>query len=67
MALTSRFTAFPLSAKAFLVVAALLVVNQAFAVYLESAVAATFGWPLVFLTVVTFIVAALDGIRRLLT
>jgi len=67
MALTSRFTAFPCQQRRSSSSRPLLVVNQAFAVYLESAVAATFGWPLVFLTVVTFIVAALDGIRRLLT
>ncbi|MCU4801430.1 hypothetical protein OB920_13710 [Halobacteria archaeon HArc-gm2] len=67
MDIASRFTALPLSARAFLVVAAVLTVNQSVAVYLESAVAATFGWPLVFLTVVAFVVAALDGVRRLLT
>ncbi len=64
---TSRFAALPLSVRALLVVATLLAINQSFAVYLESAVAAQFGWPIVFLTAAALVVALVDGLRRLVT
>ena len=64
MDLRSRFVAFPLSIRIFLVVLALLLFNQSFAVYLESAVAAQFGWPLLFFTALALVVVVLDGARR---
>lgn len=60
----SRLATLPLSVRALLVAATALTVNQLFAVYLESAVAAAFGWPLVALTAATAVVVVLDGIRR---
>ena len=67
MDVATRFASLPLSVRVLLVVTALLAINQSFAVYLESAVAASFGWPLVFLTAVALVVALLDGLRRLVT
>jgi hypothetical protein len=42
-----------------------LLVDISLAVYAESAVAASLGWPLILMTVVATVVAVLDGVRRL--
>ena len=64
MGFATRFGRLPLSVRVLLVVVAALTVNQLFAVYLESAVAASFGWPLIFTTAAALVVALLDGVRR---
>ena len=66
MNVSQRLAGLPPSVTVFLVVFALLLINQSFAVYLESAVAAQFGWPLVFLTAAALVVVVLDGLRRVL-